>query len=725
VKRILKSIFYSIFCVVGLGLIAVFVFIQKPERFLTPERLSELAEKGRLYAAREKLASVHWQSLRIEIHSLSFFQKELTLKASQFCFKQTMAEGCLETLNFRVLAGLEKSFPSLPTFQEVGPIEIESKDLKLNFSAPHTPAPPSSKPSPPSAFSLPSWLASAQFKPIRVDLSPLEVKLSPQKSYQGQIEIETPAQAQSTQNELKLNLLASMIENKQNLKLAAEFGLSPGKVRSTLDLLATAKDRRLHVHDCAIELSSEHGSKTYRDLSVHCPLDVDLPAIPASLPKTDFPKQIALTIDSKINGSLFPFDPSQNLKGSLDLRMEPFETSVFKGRGEIDTQFNGKPKPGKLWPELWSGDLKTDINIALSIEHFQKLNRSLRGTPYEVPAPFAILKGDVTFKSKGAIDPAKIGESQLPFDLSSTLRAPTEDFVTQTKGEVSINGKEIRVDLDVLLSNIRIALPKISIAGVPRLTPDGRISRNLPSNKPQKRAAQSVHYSVHVHTPPQAPIRITSNLTQQAIPIGVDVSMTDRKPPSGKISIEPFPLKLFQRDVALKKFDLDLSQPIKNSTVDGLIDVNYVDYDIHVQVVNTVDKPKVILTSDPPLPDDEILSVLLFGNPPDELDADQTSSVGNTQAAITDGAIGLASLYTLASTPIQSVGYDPSTGTVTAKVKLGKGTSLNLGAQENQLAQTGIRQRLGGHWSIETDLNNPTDPENRTLSALLVWSLRY
>lgn len=71
--------------------------------------------------------------------------------------------------------------------------------------------------------------------------------------------------------------------------------------------------------------------------------------------------------------------------------------------------------------------------------------------------------------------------------------------------------------------------------------------------------------------------------------------------------------------------------------------------------------------------------MLLFGRKLDALDAGQAASVGSTGAAVADGAVTLASMYLLASTPVESVGYNPVTRVSTAKIRLADGTSLNVG----------------------------------------------
>jgi autotransporter translocation and assembly factor TamB len=162
---------------------------------------------------------------------------------------------------------------------------------------------------------------------------------------------------------------------------------------------------------------------------------------------------------------------------------------------------------------------------------------------------------------------------------------------------------------------------------------------------------------------------------------------------------------------------------MNESPIAGNVSVKYADYQVLIQLVGTIDKPQILLKSDPPLPENQIIAVLIFGRPLDELDSDQTASVGSTQAAITDGAISLASLYLLASTPIQSVNYDPSSGAVSAKVRLGDGMSLNLG-RSTQESTIGIRKRIGRYWTLETDFSNSA-PYGKVGSAYLEWSHRY
>jgi hypothetical protein len=160
--------------------------------------------------------------------------------------------------------------------------------------------------------------------------------------------------------------------------------------------------------------------------------------------------------------------------------------------------------------------------------------------------------------------------------------------------------------------------------------------------------------------------------------------------------------------------------------VEGRAQVVYTEYTVTVDVVGPLDEPRLELSSIPPLPERDLWSVLIFGRPLKALDAQDTESVGNLQAAAADGALGLASMYALASTPVESVGYNPITKQFQARLRLTDGTSLVLNSDFKALNEIGLRQRLGKNWSIRTYIENPFEENKKTsLNTYLEWSLSY
>ena len=204
-----------------------------------------------------------------------------------------------------------------------------------------------------------------------------------------------------------------------------------------------------------------------------------------------------------------------------------------------------------------------------------------------------------------------------------------------------------------------------------------------------------------------------------------DLRGTDQKPFSGFVRISSFPVELFRRKATIQNIDLQMKADPRKSEVNGNIQVVYTDYTVHIFILGLIDQPQLRFTSEPPLPQDQVLSVLLFGKTMDNLSSDQASSVGSARAAVANSAVSLASMYLLASTPIESIGYDPVSNTFTAKVRLANGTSLSVGGNMSQLNQIGIRKQLGPNWTITTYLQNPLDPVQRTLTAFLEWTKGY
>jgi hypothetical protein len=163
----------------------------------------------------------------------------------------------------------------------------------------------------------------------------------------------------------------------------------------------------------------------------------------------------------------------------------------------------------------------------------------------------------------------------------------------------------------------------------------------------------------------------------------------------------------------------------------GALRLRYADYLVRAEVSGPLELPRLTLSSDPPLPEGQLYAVLLFGRPLEELEADEGISVGSLRSAVADGALGFASLFLLASTPVESVGYDPATGFVSAKIRLGEGTSLRLGrrgAEGGAAQRIGLRRRLSRSWTLITDWTQASDSlsqEGSGLSAFLEWVRRY
>jgi len=501
--------------------------------------------------------------------------------------------------------------------------------------------------------------------------------------------------------------------------------------RGLIVLSGRVSEPPVAVENCEIQLAQMENKKETGSLSLHCPARVTLGELRKKIPGIDLPSQLKFLVQSQIQIQQYPPTPSSLLDGALKVEMDPVQSASVEARTLVDARIRGVP--GRF-PEGWIVDEK--VAIQLKIASFQDWVKHFSATPWAIPAPFSVLKGQVEFS---AIGNSEKGKLILPLKLVSRLSSHQQFLDLDGTGSLVAEPLAMKpyadLNFDLLLSKVQLELIRLNIGEPPRLMPDHRLKKDEAvksgeKSKEEKNPAFQFHYLVRARTPEHAPIRILSNLAKAPVPIGVDLKVSDAEPLDGVIQVKSVPLDLFRRTATLDHLRLDLNSPSSESKIDGVIKVAYVDYTVSILVISTLGKPVVKLISDPPLPENALLATLLFGRPIEDLDSDETESVGNTQAALADNAIGLASLYALASTPIQSVGYNPSTKIFNAKVRLAEGTSLNLGGTQTGIDEIGVRKRLSSKWSIRTDLQRSrgleeVDRTNNVVTTFLEWVHRY
>jgi hypothetical protein len=275
--------------------------------------------------------------------------------------------------------------------------------------------------------------------------------------------------------------------------------------------------------------------------------------------------------------------------------------------------------------------------------------------------------------------------------------------------------------MDVELQDVIIELPNISSTGVPNFLPDARITTKYATTTSKK---LNVLYNIGVKTPENQPVRFVSNFAPDPIPLNVNILLTNDGI-KGDLLITRTPLKIFRRDAVVRSFVLKFSDPLSESEVNGELKVSYVDYTIDITLLGTIEKPRVLFESDPPMSQDDIMATLIYGEPFEKLDTDKAASVGNMSSAMAERALSLGSLYILASTPIQRIGYDPMTKTFSAKLKLGEKTSLTVGSSGTKSQQVGIQKNLGKGWNVNSSIETLSGTAINRETAFIEWHKRY
>ncbi|MFL5814430.1 MAG: translocation/assembly module TamB domain-containing protein [Bdellovibrionia bacterium] len=508
----------------------------------------------------------------------------------------------------------------------------------------------------------------------------------------------------------------SYVPNKLDAKISATARhLSPELAKLTLS-------------SCGLTVERQNPSQSDSRYQMDCRIDGTVPIPPKHLRFFEIPTEAGLRVQADLMSSDFiPSDTTQ-LQGKVDAVLTPILTPIFEGRGELHSRLNGVAGE---FPR--SGQIDSQVAVEMRIPDFQKLNQRLNKTAWGIPAPFQALEGNVTFRSAGSVN---LEQGNLPIKLQTRLKSNSQSVNLDAGGTVEVT--DIRTDpwtqanFVLTLTDLKLLLPRLKLEKPPRLFPESRIHALQPiekvqNNGPVKKEEEkepSFGYRAVVRTPPGSPVQIITNLAKGPIPVNLDINLSSESPPTGKVQVGVFPVEAFRRKATVQHFDIDLVTKAGDSVLDGRVDVPLGDYQAHIDVVGSIDKPQVRVTSDPPVGEDQLLAALLFNRTPEELDPSESATVGSTRATVSQGALSLASLFLLASTPVEGLSYNPDTGQVTAQVRISEGLSLNVGSGENQAGAVGVRKRIGSNFFVTTNVNNIIQ-NSSTVSAYVEWRKRY
>jgi hypothetical protein len=285
---------------------------------------------------------------------------------------------------------------------------------------------------------------------------------------------------------------------------------------------------------------------------------------------------------------------------------------------------------------------------------------------------------------------------------------------------------------DLLLKEAAIELPRLEVGPAPAVVVDRRIRAGgaervpappAPSAAPSAPRPLAVRSRLAVRT--EKPLILFSNLAKDPVPMALDLVST-YPPPAvrGAVGIRRFDVELFRRRASVDHLNISVSSGSKVASLEGLVLYETPAVAIKIAILGTTERPRVELTSVPPLKREDIIAILVFGKNPDELDHEQTASVSNTQMALESRAFGLASLFLFGSTPIERVGYDSATKTATVKLLLPGGAQLTLGSDFDQSRQLSVRKPLAPHWAIQSEITEQGQ-QSRAAMTFLEWFNRY
>ena len=377
-----------------------------------------------------------------------------------------------------------------------------------------------------------------------------------------------------------------------------------------------------------------------------------------------------------------------------------------------------------------------ELRATARVPRFEELVAVLRDTKYAVPAPVHVLKGPLMLALESHGDP-RADRQAVHYVFSSELAGARQRLAMRATGDLSVvnartPARAFEHNGELILQDVALELPRLDIGHTPKPFFDKRIkSDDEPAPAP---AAGARPAPTVLSLPPirsrlvvktDKPVILFSNLAKTPLPVGLDLLLT--YPPSaaaGKISVRAFDVELFRRNATMDHLNVVLTSGSANGAMEGLVRYKTPTVTINILILGTTEKPRIELTSVPPMKREDIIALLIFGKNPDELDPEQTASVGNTETALESRAFGLASLYLFGATPIEHVGYDSATKTASVKMRLPGGANLTLGSDFDHGRQLSVRKPLAPHWAIQSEVTDQAQ-QSRAATTFLEWFNRY
>ncbi|MCB1214014.1 MAG: translocation/assembly module TamB domain-containing protein [Deltaproteobacteria bacterium] len=779
VKKIFKILLISLASLLGLILLSSLAILTWPQLVINQKTLAYLADYAPQFGYK-----IHWNDLEIKFDS-----KELLHKKININFKNLEAQDLKtkNQINLKQLElGLEILFEegkfkllSINPLTALGEAQINLEENKnkaeeTSFELPQ--------------ITRPSFLKKTHLENIKVDLEKIAIYQGKKEIFLGELKLKSQRQAQQSlskiileaktsqsiylkkaqvsailsspsafqkndwildlkgeledqeKEEIQLSLLLKtkdkdvyhvQLEPDFKLKsLQGKFKIQGQLAQKSWDLKLSGEAlptiqylKKIKTKECHLKLNSIPKDKNKSKVQIDCPLLLTIEEL--ELPKSAWKNSIKVPQEAKINlksefQSSFLPKLQEPIQGFLELELTSIQQDLMSLEGKTHTNFNGIPNQ---YPLHWNIESTADLKIIL--EDFQKLKKILDHTSIAIWAPANALQGKAELNIKGKIDLAK-QKGEIPISFQTRLYSKEQKLNTDGEGILTYYLQEKtennHLEMALNLKEFQLALPNIELENPPNLFQDSRfISKNNPQNKSSQ---TNFSYHISIRNPKDKPGFIVSNLSQKPLPIYLDLDLLPEKI-QGEITMGKSKLTLFKREAEIKKMELKLAEPFENSSINTVLNIDYADYDIRITIVGSVESPNLLFESDPPLDQDQIISILIYGKAFEELNQEDVNSVQSVAQAITDRALALGSLYFLASTPIENISYDPKSKEVEARLKISSKSSITLGTRQGETQKLGFKQGIGGNWSIDTFIENDSTKENQSGGALIEWFKRY
>jgi hypothetical protein len=346
----------------------------------------------------------------------------------------------------------------------------------------------------------------------------------------------------------------------------------------------------------------------------------------------------------------------------------------------------------------------------LIFDNFQKLVKKLEKSSFAIFAPFNTMDGKVQLESEKVIGVNNNGYT-IPLKALIDLKDKEKNaIVLNFEGELrTMSDKKPKLTGALIVEEVRLNIPAIDpIGGIPNISGSSRVKIKIDSKKVKKKDVP-LNYNIKVTTKTNESIKLYYYLLKPYLAFGLKANISNKATKYLIKGSKKVTISYLKRNLHLNSFTVSSKQDEKTEIN---LNSSYFTsgYRINLKIIGTLDKPKLILSSYPTLPREDILSLLIFKRKSNAISGSQRQSVGGTEAAIADKALGLFSIWAFASTPIEYVAYDPNTKSYSASIALPGNTSFKIGTDWESVSNLTLRKQLSETWAIETSYN-PNDEE--------------
>ncbi len=425
--------------------------------------------------------------------------------------------------------------------------------------------------------------------------------------------------------------------------------------------------------------------------------------VPENIDTKVLPEKFQLDLRVGFSEAIF-FSEDKSDKNFLKVNIDKFKALQKKYNLEAQALVILKYVDSKIVPTI--KELKVDFDADKVRELFLALSK----TDFAIPAPINQLNGRI----KVAINSTQSEDNLFKLEGKMTLNGPAQmKFVSTFDGDFKFDDAFNFISKDsrliITIDKAYFYIPDFDpIAGIPPVTKDSRLveKKKLEKKKLKKEGEAQVQLPLHltIKTSSNRSIRLYYKLFEPYLVTGFSCQWSENGLDWRIQGHEGFDISYLKRTVTVRSMSLRKSKvEEKPANLDIELGFEASEYDVTIQIKGTTDKPQLVMSSQPYLADEDIVSLLLYNRTRNELTSFESENVGGTQAAITDRAVGLFGLWLFASTPVESVSYNSATNTYQAQLSLPGKLRLSVGTDWEEGRFVGLGRRIGGGWMIMTE----------------------